>query len=63
MKKTYEQLSMTPIGLIPECDILGASILVKNNVTVEEYRVESGFEVGGFDENGKFQKGYDISFE
>jgi len=62
MKKTYEQLSMTPIGLIPECDILGASILVKENVTVEAYHTETGFELG-FDDDNKLHKGYSIEFE
>lgn len=59
MKKSYETLNTTPIGLIPECDILGSSILIEKKVTVEEYRVESGFEID-LKEN---LKGYDISFE
>lgn len=59
MKKSYETLNTTPIGLIPECDILGASIQIERNVTVEAYRVEAPFEID-LDAN---KKGYEISFE
>ncbi len=59
MKKSYETLNTTPIGVAPECDILGSSIIVKKMVTVEDYRVESGFEID-LDNN---KKGYEISFE
>lgn len=59
MKKSYETLNTTPIGIIPECDILGASIKVRQQVTVEDYRVEEGFEIN-LDAN---KRGYEISFE